>query len=176
VAFLHRLAGADVFWSTADLTQVALIIALVLEGRTAQEDYERLSEEIRRWEILWKEVWYEWKTKYPGKLEAWREQRDPAGLNKATKPDLSRLIATQPDSSIAHKRGTDVAITVYAVAALAAGTVIARLVLLPATYAGPVLTGFALAGEVIGIVGGLVALITVLTRRMFVRQLKARAD
>jgi hypothetical protein len=150
------------------------MIALVLEGRTAQEDFERLSEEIRRWEVLWKEVWYEWKTKYPGKLEAWREEGDPAGLNKPTEPDLRRLFATQPDSSIAHKRRTDVEITVYAVAALAAGTVIALLVLLPAAYAGPVLTGFALAGEVISIIGGLVALITVLTRRTFLWQLKAR--
>ena len=150
------------------------MIALVLEGRTAQEDFERLSEETRRWHALSRGVWYEWKTKYPGKLEAWREEGDPAGLNKPTEPTLSRLIAAQPDSSIAGKRGTDAAITVYAVAALSAGTVIALLALLPATYAGPVLTGFALAGEVISIVGGLVALITVLTRRIVVWQVRAR--
>lgn len=110
----------------------------------------------------------------PGDTGGLREQDDSTGLNKPTEPSRSRLDATEPDSSMAGKRGTDAAMTVVAVAALAAGTVIALLALLPAAYAGPVLTGLALAGEAISIVGGVVALITVLTRRIVVWKFRAR--
>lgn len=40
VGFLRELAHVDTFWSTAALGQLTLMIALAVEARTAQEDFE----------------------------------------------------------------------------------------------------------------------------------------
>jgi hypothetical protein len=40
LGFLHQLADADAFWTTAALVQVALMIALAVEARSAIEGVE----------------------------------------------------------------------------------------------------------------------------------------
>jgi hypothetical protein len=53
VEFLQELAHADTFWSTAALGQLTLMIALTVEARAAQEDFEskcaRLEIERQHW-------------------------------------------------------------------------------------------------------------------------------
>src|SRR3954451_4209103 len=149
LSFFEDVARDVTFWATMASVQVALVIAVVLEGRTAREDFDRTEfKRARSSEDAWK--------RYAESLEG------GAPASGDAPPSLVRPLTT-PDQG---GRAARVFVSVGALVALAVGTVLSVLQLSPLPYVGwfAALLGF--AATVLCFLGGLGALLYVAITRM----------
>lgn len=168
LGFPHQLANADTFWTTAALVQVALIIALAVEARSAMEGMEA------RWST-WRRRYETWKAQYDeardedDKRRDEAIKRDPALIRTPPPPSLREIFEEQPTVGSGWKElSNNVAVAAVAVVVMAVGTAVALFALVPVPYLGAVFPIIGLAVEAICIIWGLGALVLISLRRIFV--------
>lgn len=156
MSFLQTLALDQTFWGTLATVDAALIVAVVIEGRTVREDLDRIELERRK---EFEEKWATWNEKFRADQDAGASSPDPP-------PSLIRPVNT-PDQ---EERTERLAWALLATGALALSLVLALFFLSPLPTTQIITAaGFTLA---IGtFLVGLAALVILGSRRIIGRRL-----